>query len=610
MVALAAAIGAWLMLVVFAVAHAEAAQGPALYAQSEMTRLLAAVVAAVALPIVVLIGTASRLSASLRDRRLATLRLLGLRPSRTRVVAAVEVGSVAVVGTLVGVAFFWLTRDAVAGVQIAGRDWAPASFAPTPLATVAVLLAVPAAAMVFAVIPTRSSSAGVWASARRADARRPRLWRVLPVTLGVVLLLSVLLDTDRTFSDPQFVAFFAGTALAGLGLLVLIPVFVRLLADVLVRVDGPAALRIAGRRLQLQPAAANRVVAGLLLGLFLVAGARCVVTAFETTPQYVAADQALNDGPQAVQVGAPRPALAEVRQAVESVPGVRGVGSFIEMRGPCGVRARVCIDGIVGTCDDLQAVLGVSGCRDDQAFWLDLSTTSMPLKHPEAVTLRYPEAPRRDAFTIPAPTQTLHADTDLVSSPVYANVFVPAALPGLPAQPTRTSPQLTVLADGGSSVVEGIEAAAQAVAARAYAGVPTAREDYYFVAGLRATVWSVAAVVLAVGLLAFSVGAIDRAVARRSELAGLLLLGTPARTLRGAQWLESLAPLVFGVPLAAGLGLLAGSAFLAFGGELQASPWQQVGLLTTAGLAAAVLVAGLTVVASAPRIRGELIRQE
>ncbi|MBA3311017.1 MAG: hypothetical protein H0U28_13375, partial [Nocardioidaceae bacterium] len=184
MVALAAATGAWLLLVVFAVAQAEAALGPALFAQAEMARLLAAVVAAVALPIVVLIGTASRLSASLRDRRLATLRLLGLPPSRTRVVAAVEVGSVAVSGTLVGAVSFWLTRDAVAGVQIAGRDWSQAPFAPAPLATLAVLLAVPAAAMAFAVVPTRSSVAAVWASARRADARRPRLWRVVPVTLG------------------------------------------------------------------------------------------------------------------------------------------------------------------------------------------------------------------------------------------------------------------------------------------------------------------------------------------------------------------------------------------------------------------------------------------
>lgn len=78
---------------------------------------------------------------------------------------------------------------------------------------------------------------------------------------------------------------FAGIGLTGIGVVIVVPVFVRLLADLLHRFSpGPATL-IAARRLQAQPAGVARVIAALMIGLFLVMGARCVVVAFGRTPQ-------------------------------------------------------------------------------------------------------------------------------------------------------------------------------------------------------------------------------------------------------------------------------------------------------------------------------------
>lgn len=136
--------------------------------------------------------------------------------------------------------------------------------------------------------------------------------------------------------------------------------------------------------------------------------------------------------------------------------------------------------------------------------------------------------------------------------------------------------------------------------------------DYDFVAQLRALVWSIAAVILSVGLLAFAVAAVDRAVSRRREVTALQLVGVPRSVLRRTQWLEAAAPLALGCCLAIGLGLLAGATYLSMSSDWdrQPLPWMQS--LVLAGLAAlgSVLVGALTVIASSPRISPDLIRQE
>lgn len=67
-------------------------------------------------------------------------------------------------------------------------------------------------------------------------------------------------------------------------------------------------------------------------------------------------------------------------------------------------------------------------------------------------------------------------------------------------------------------------------------------ENYRFVQGMQRLVWTIAVAVLALGLLAFAVAAIDRALARRRELTALRLVGTPAGLLRWTQWLEAMLP--------------------------------------------------------------------
>jgi putative ABC transport system permease protein len=162
LMALATTIGTLLMLTIVAIAHAEQLRDDTLYTSPEMRRLLAAIVLSVALPVLVLVATAGRLSAQLRDRRLGNLRLLGLTPLQTRTVAAVEAATAAVIGLLVGRLLFVAVRLLLPLVHIAGRHWRSASLLPSLAQQVLVLAGVLLAVLAVAAIPSDSPLRPHW----------------------------------------------------------------------------------------------------------------------------------------------------------------------------------------------------------------------------------------------------------------------------------------------------------------------------------------------------------------------------------------------------------------------------------------------------------------
>jgi putative ABC transport system permease protein len=135
---------------------------------------------------------------------------------------------------------------------------------------------------------------------------------------------------------------------------------------------------------------------------------------------------------------------------------------------------------------------------------------------------------------------------------------------------------------------------------------------YDFVNGLRVILWTVAAVVLGVGLLTLMLGGVDRALARRRELASLRVLGTSSSTLRRAQLLEAAIPAVAGSLLAIASGLLAGTTYLRMAdaeGPVDV-PWASVLWLLGVSALTALAVATVTVIATNPRLTPDLVRQE
>lgn len=606
MVAVSAAVGTVLMLGVAAIARTETSLHPDAFV-SGMKILLASIVAVIAVTVLMLAAAAGRLSAALRDRRLANLRLLGLPPLHTRVVAVVETGAAAVTGSLAGALVFLAVRPILHVWSPANRKWTTETLWPMWLDWVLILLLVPGAVVAISALPQRVGGSDVLALARLSNAERPRVWRLAPLVAGV-LMASYLVGSSWLSAAEHRSGWvmFTGMVLLGVGMILAIPVFVRLVADGLVRRADHPVLWLAGRRLQAQPAAMTRVVAGLLVGLFIVTGSRALVVAFEDTSQYRSEARMNTTG----QVGSLRTTMAhanEVRQHTTSVEGVRDTATLVLLvEQQCQNDNGRCLHAVVGTCDELRlAAPDVRGCRDDEAQWLyhrgtvlpnDISTKADPLvlgsTSPRVVSLSTP----RHRLDI--------GGTSLLDP---ADVFVPTHL--LEAHPVsaRTGVEVVVVAEPGVSMAALIDK----LSTEHVQGAKAPGMDYYsFVSGLRAAVWAIAAVTLGVGLLSFSIAAIDRAISRRPEVMALQLAGVSPGVLRRTQWIEAALPLAAGTVLAITLGLLAGASYLAYGDILDMLPWRQT--LTLAGVAVvgASFVAAVTVIASSPRIRAELIRTE
>jgi hypothetical protein len=550
------------------------------------------------LPVLTLAASVARFSASLRDRRLANLRLLGLSPLQTRVVAAVETGAGAVVGTTAGVVLFLGLHPMVARIPVGDRKWSVADVMPSAASWLLAVLAVPLVAVTVAALPQRLDAATAVASARRADARRPGWWRVLPLIVGVSTCLVIGARADGgDIGIATAYTLMGAMAMTGIGVLLVVPVFVRLLADALVGSSRGAGVLIAARRMQAQPAGVSRLVGALMVGLFVVAGARMVLAAFESTPQYVAADHAVHVA-QVVTVDASARHQPMVEKRIEMLPTVRTTATFTSLQGR--YRAAGSTMGaniLVGTCADLRRVApGATGCSDREARWLNRYHDDAPGRirlHTDGVD---------DRRWIASPTRQIHLD------PVYqieqwVDIFVPQALiqPGpLTAKAHRT---IVVLGAPGRDLAEALDTVGLASSWPDF-------ESYDFVSGLRAILWAISVAVLCVGLLAFAVSGIDRAIARRRELASLQILGTPPSLLRRAQWWEAALPTGIGAALAIVAGWLAGFSYLRLGESQPVVPWASMGLLAACALAAAALVAGLTVVATNVRLTPDVIRSE
>lgn len=612
LVALAAAIGTSVLLAATGLIAADMAANPVRYADRGLIWLAVAVVLGVALPVLVLAATVGRLSAALRGRRLAALRLLGMSAGHVRVVAAVETGVAASVGSVLGVLLAWVLRPGLSLVPIFGATYpAGAIAAPWGIALLAVVL-VPSVVVAVASLPERMSSSLALSGVRPASARRPSLWRALPITVGILWCAGFayfLRHADGPISSPALTLNLVGSVTTlGLGVLAVVPVLVRLVGEVLLLGRSPAT-RIAARRIQAQPATMTRVVSGLLIGLFVVTGARCVVVAFESTPQYQAAERNLTVEQQAgTTVSTPR--LDDALAELQGLPGVHTTISYLTAStdvgdGTCPTEVS-CLQAVVMGCADLARVVDrkLSTCRDDAASWLRPSSVGVPHGAPDELTWVVHDPSSGEVISqavLPSPRDQLSGvleDGNLMQ----ADVLLPPGAPGVDA---LASPQTSVLvlADAGDDLPRLLDS----TSVGSYETFGT--EDYDFAATLRALVWSVGVLVISLGLLSFGIAALDRAVERRREVAALQVVGVPAAVLRRAQWIEVAVPLVIGSLLAVAAGLSAGATYLTLDGSARL-PWEVTALWALLGTVGGVAIGGVTVIAASPRLRPDLIRAE
>lgn len=595
-------------------------------------RLLAMSVAVfLCLPITVLLMSIGRLSASTRDRRLASLRMLGLSPARTRLVAGLENGILSALGAVLGlVASFGavpLVEAAAAGpgwlLQPLDLSWSSTGLVCAGL----VLLAV-----VVSLAPTRSLQRGPMQVRRVGATNRPSVWRVLPLVVGVALLvatLAVVEPTEKSVVSQGTMALMmlGGAILTGLGLLMALPLAVRALVDLMTRCSGGVTARLAARRLQSEPASTVRLVAGLTIAVFLITAAIGVLATFQSSNQYLVARHAYEQGPQQHRIFWADPAKSDGTahtRHLDSSTGTNGLAR--QFRETPGVRAVITNYGIgsagcetsgggfcgnifVGTCAQFALVQTVPGCRDDTVSLINASWS--PRHTPgEYETITVANDGGQSATVTPSATilVTDERDTGSGEDSSQTALFIPATSPQIApilGQPTGYS----VFTGPGQAPRTAVQATADRLGVYVFLEYLV---DYQAVQGYQLLLSTLAVIVLGIGLLAVLITTIDRAIERRRQVSGQVALGVPIRILRGSQLLQTLIPLWIGLVAAIGLGYLTVLAYLEIGAADTpiAAPTQTIGAMALAALVGAAVVAGATLPGIGARLTPDLLRRE
>ena len=252
-------------------------------------------VLAVLFPVLVLIGTATRLAAARREERFAAIRLVGGTPRDIGVFAAVEAMVSAFCGALLGVIVFLLAKPVLASSAVVGTRYFPAWLTPTVWGYVAMLAGVPAAAAIAALTSLRRVQISPLGVSRRTSPPAPSPWRLATLGAGVLLyVVGLALSTRNSIG----VTAYPGLLIILIGLVIAGPWLTAASAGLLARsTRGPARL-LATRRLTDNPKAAARSVTVLVLAVFLGTLAGTLVPALDSlsaTPNTEALSNVLVD---------------------------------------------------------------------------------------------------------------------------------------------------------------------------------------------------------------------------------------------------------------------------------------------------------------------------
>ncbi len=235
--------------------------------------ILAGGAVALLLPVLILIATASRLSAARREERFAAMRLVGATPRQVSVVSAVEAVVAAVAGVALGFALFFVFRPLLYHVPFTGAPLAVGDLSLHTIDIVLAVIGVPVAAVVSARLALRRVQISPLGVQRRASSRPPRIVRIIPLLAGIAVLAYFDAAGKPAAIGGQLLEVLAGFALLVVGLVLAGPWFTtagaRLMAN---RASRPSTL-IAGRRLLDNPKAAFRFIAGLVVALFVASAA-------------------------------------------------------------------------------------------------------------------------------------------------------------------------------------------------------------------------------------------------------------------------------------------------------------------------------------------------
>lgn len=506
--------------------------------------ILSVTSAALLFPVLIFIGTATRLAAARREQRFAAMRLVGATPRQVSVVSAVESTLAAVAGTAVGFALFFVLREPLAAVPFAGDPFYASDMSLTPLDILLVAVGVPLAAALSARIALRRVRISPLGVSRRVTPRPPRAYRLIPLVAGLGELAYFIDRRPRT-TNGQAEAYLTGIFLMMGGLVIAGPWLTMVGSRFMARRAGRPAPLIAARRLSDNPQAGFRAISGLVLALFVSSTAVGVMTTMTaergvphgdaTTRNTVVAD--FSHGWAKVP-GVPRSSVAPVSDStlakLRAMPGVRGValvhtnplGTTISLGGP-----RPIVAGLM-SCGQAVAVPALGHCAAGA----------------EVASVPPDDIPDPEFNTLPSngwPAAAISAER----------------LRSLPVQ------MMVVATNGSASVIERVRTALTIAFPNQRPPLTTAeRRTDTEGAKLLAGYQRLADVVILVGLCiagcSLAVSVVAGLNDRKRPFSLLRLTGVRLGTLRRVVALESAVPLLVNAVVAAGAGFLAAQLFL------------------------------------------------
>lgn len=233
-----------------------------------ITVILAVAAVALLFPILIFIGSATRLSAARREQRFAAMRLIGATPRQISTIATVESTVAAVIGVVAGFALFVAIRSLIAEIPFTGARFFLGDLALGTREIVLVAVGVPLAAAIAARLALHRVQMSPLGVTRRTTPSAPRAWRLIPLLAGLGDLGFWYTVGRPDSTNAQILAYMSGILLTMIGLLVAGPWLTMVGARLIARRARTPSSLIAARRLADDPKAGFRSVSGLVLALF------------------------------------------------------------------------------------------------------------------------------------------------------------------------------------------------------------------------------------------------------------------------------------------------------------------------------------------------------
>lgn len=511
--------------------------------------LLITGVIVVMVPLLLFTALAGRIGAARRDRRSATLRLLGASARRLQLLVAGEAFLAAVAGLILAAAAYLGARLFVSDLQIGGQGIQPGDLTPGAGWAVAIGLAIPLLAVAATLTGFRGAAVSPLGVLNRAR-RGPRAsWRI-------ALVIAAVAAAGWAQSRHQMDYGASGEAVIELCVVVALSLFavaamVGLVTDRIARrwTGGNLAGQLGHRRIMQDGSTTTRSAAALATVL---AGFVVLMTVLSGT--HYADLEAQTAGATTFLGSAPTLTSAEwnrLQTSLDSVPGVQSA-YLISALGGSATADRPQLT--VATCQAIQLMVANQPCRDGDSFGVNLPGQPPLAGGPYHLQLGNGQT---DAWTPPATTrlaQALPADpsgglqpTDYLLTPAAAEQQFPGLLPQLA--------YVQVVVQMPMSSVDGVQRAVSFLGWRGYGVISLSAA-----AGLNSSpVPWIRAGLLGCGLLTLLICALGQALMgaeqiseRRRAFALARASGVPLSVLGRSVLHAALLPAAVGIVLAAG----------------------------------------------------------